>query len=57
MQHRAAADFWQQYHSLPQAVRARADKQFLLLKANRRLLRYNSRKWASAMATKSGQLA
>jgi hypothetical protein len=34
MQHRAATDFWQQYHALPHEVRARADKQFSLLKAN-----------------------
>jgi hypothetical protein len=34
MQHRAATDFWQQYHALSPEVRARADKQFLLLKAN-----------------------
>jgi hypothetical protein len=34
MQHRAASDFWQQYRALPQELRARADKQFSLLKAN-----------------------
>jgi len=34
MQHRAATDFWQAYHALPQAIRDRADKQFSLLKAN-----------------------
>jgi hypothetical protein len=34
MRHRAATDFWQQYHLLPQEVRTRADKQFSLLKAN-----------------------
>jgi hypothetical protein len=34
MQHRAATDFWRQYHTLSQEVRARADKQFSLLKAN-----------------------
>lgn len=34
MQHRAATDFWQQYRALPHEVRARADKQFSLLKAN-----------------------
>jgi hypothetical protein len=34
MQHRATTDFWQQYHMLPQEIRARADKQFSLLKAN-----------------------
>jgi hypothetical protein len=34
MQHRAAADFWQQYLALPQDVRARADKQFALLKGD-----------------------
>lgn len=34
MQHQAAADFWQQYRALPNEVRARADKQFLLLKSN-----------------------
>ena len=34
MQHHAAADFWQQYAALPQDVRARADKQFSLLKTN-----------------------
>ena len=34
MQHRAATDCWQQYHALSPEVRARADKQFLLLTAN-----------------------
>jgi hypothetical protein len=34
MQHRATTDFWQQYHALSQEARARADKQFALLKAN-----------------------
>ena len=34
MQHRAAIDFWQQYHALPEDVRLRADKQFSLLEAN-----------------------
>ncbi len=34
MQHRAAADFWQQYLSLPAEIRSRRDKQFSLLKAN-----------------------
>ncbi len=34
MQHHAAADFWQQYQTLPQDVRVRADKQFSLLKTN-----------------------
>jgi hypothetical protein len=34
MQHRATSEFWQKYHALPEEVRARADKQFSLLKAN-----------------------
>jgi hypothetical protein len=34
MVHRANADFWDDYRSLPAAIRARADKQFVLLKAN-----------------------
>jgi len=34
MQHRAAADFWQQYLALPEETRTRADKQFSLLKEN-----------------------
>jgi hypothetical protein len=34
MQHNAATDFWREYLALPQEVRARADKQFSLLKAN-----------------------
>lgn len=34
MQHRAATDFWQQYHALPEEIRARADKQFSLLRMN-----------------------
>jgi len=34
MQHNAAADFWQRYRALPPQIRDRADKQFLLLKAN-----------------------
>jgi hypothetical protein len=32
--HRATADFWREYDALPQEIRARADKQFSLLKAN-----------------------
>jgi len=31
---RANADFWNDYRALPVDVRARADKQFALLKAN-----------------------
>ncbi|MFZ3341313.1 MAG: hypothetical protein WA213_10560 [Terriglobales bacterium] len=34
MQHRAVTDFWQKYHALSPDVCARADKQFLLMKAN-----------------------
>lgn len=34
MQHRAAAEFWKAYYALPPEIRSRADKQFLLLKAN-----------------------
>jgi mRNA-degrading endonuclease RelE of RelBE toxin-antitoxin system len=34
MQHQAATDFWQEYHSLPREIRDRADKQFSLLKVN-----------------------
>jgi hypothetical protein len=34
MQHRSTIDFWRQYDALSQQVRARADKQFSLLKAN-----------------------
>jgi len=30
----AAPSFWQRYHELPEPVRALADKQFTLLKAN-----------------------
>lgn len=32
MVHRATADFWKDYDALPAGVRARADKQFALLK-------------------------
>jgi hypothetical protein len=32
--HRASAAFWKDYDSLPAEIRARADKQFALLKAN-----------------------
>ena len=32
MNHRANADFWNDYHALPADIRARADKQFALLK-------------------------
>jgi len=32
MNHRANADFWNDYHALPADLRARADKQFALLK-------------------------
>jgi len=34
MTHRASADFWNDYERLPAEIRARADKQFALLKAN-----------------------
>jgi hypothetical protein len=32
--HYAAPSFWRRYHQLPEQVRALADKQFQLLKAN-----------------------
>ena len=34
MIHYAAPSFWRSYHQLPEQVRALADKQFQLLKAN-----------------------
>ena len=34
MIHRTNADFWHDYGSLPAEIRARADKQFALLKQN-----------------------
>jgi hypothetical protein len=34
MVHRTNADFWNDYQSLPIHIRARADKQFELLKSN-----------------------
>ena len=34
MLHRAGAEFWQEYRKLSQGIRARADKQFSLLKIN-----------------------
>ena len=34
VRHRADKDFWQHYRALPHDIRNRADKQFLLLKAN-----------------------
>jgi len=34
MTHHANADFWNDYHALPVEIRARADKQFALLKSN-----------------------
>ena len=34
MQRHTATDFWQEYLALPQEIRARADKQFSLLKVN-----------------------
>jgi len=34
MRHHASTDFWNLYNALPQAIRARADKQFGLLKEN-----------------------
>ena len=34
MIHRANADFWQDYGALPASIRARADKQYALLKVN-----------------------
>jgi hypothetical protein len=32
--HRASADFWHDYRALPEDIRARADKQFSLLKGD-----------------------
>jgi hypothetical protein len=34
MTHRASADFWNDYRALPHDIRARADKQFALLKSD-----------------------
>jgi hypothetical protein len=34
MIHRTNADFWHDYRALPEEIRARADKQFALLKKN-----------------------
>jgi hypothetical protein len=34
MLHRASADFWKNYDTLPAEIRGRADKQFALLKAD-----------------------
>ncbi len=34
MTHRANADFWNDYRTVPADIRERADKQFALLKAN-----------------------
>ena len=34
MIHRASADFWHDYRALPQEIRARADKQFALMKSD-----------------------
>ncbi len=34
MNHRAAADFWNDYELLPKEIQRRADKQFALLKAS-----------------------
>ncbi|MGH9609156.1 MAG: hypothetical protein ACRD34_05715 [Bryobacteraceae bacterium] len=34
MIHRANADFWHDYRSLPAVIRVRADKQFALLQVN-----------------------
>jgi hypothetical protein len=34
MIHRTNADFWNDYRALPANIRARADKQFALLKSN-----------------------
>jgi hypothetical protein len=34
MIHRANGDFWNDYHALPADIRARADKQFALLRNN-----------------------
>ncbi len=34
MQHRAATQFWREYFALPEEIRRRADKRYLLLKSN-----------------------
>jgi hypothetical protein len=54
MVHRATADFWKDYDALPAGVRARADKQFALLKNTPQTHRFNSRRSATAMVKKSG---
>ena len=41
MIHRANADFWNDYRALPANIRARADKQFALLKTIRNILPCN----------------
>jgi hypothetical protein len=55
MEHRASSDFWQEYGALPQQIRERADKQFLLLKPTRNTLRCNSRRSANATGKRFGQ--
>jgi hypothetical protein len=57
MLHRASAEFWQEYKKLSQGIRARADKQFSLLKIIPRILHCNSRSSGIATARKSGQSA
>jgi len=55
--HRANADFWNDYRALPVDVRARAGKQFALLKTNPQHRPCNSRKSASGEARKFGRPA
>lgn len=57
MIHRASADFWHDYRALPQDIRARADKQFALLKGDPNHGSLQFKKSAFAKVRKSGPFA
>jgi hypothetical protein len=55
MIHRANGDFWKDYRSLPAEIRARADKQFALLKASPQHPSLHFKKIGERMGRKSGR--
>ena len=57
MNHRANADFWNDYHALPAEICARADKQFALLKRDPQHPSLQFKKLGERQGRKSGPRA
>jgi len=55
MTHRANAEFWNDYAALPPEIRARADKQFALMKANPSHPSVQFKKLGDFMVVRSGR--